>query len=231
MPTKVVPSTPVVKKEHDDCGSQSGYAPAVSLKERVEWIVENRCGGNQRELGRRAGLSGNHVGTILTRLRKNPDADIERETLTALARGANVSLQWLSTGDGEPDVEEPTPSSVEVLEGTAWSRIPGWGESVAEIEQRFPTIPSKLLRQIGQTRGSWVQVPMTWEWLIVQANHALKAMPDKERLRLMDEQREALLERELAKDHATPEPPKLEVVPSLPGIEPPAPPAKKSAKR
>lgn len=233
MATFIATATNVVKPTVDYNRCQPWQtAPVSTLAERMRWILDQR-GWKQREISKLAGLSHSYVSAFFDRAEKDPKASMRGTELAAIAKAANVSLQWLTTGEGEPalEVEEPAPASVEALEGTAWERIPGWGESVAAIEQRFPTIPSKLLRQIGQTRGSWVQVPMTWEWLIVQANHALKAMPDKDRLRLMDEQREALLERELAKDHAAPEPPKLEVVPSLPGIEPSTAPAKKSAKR
>ncbi len=68
---------------------------------RIQWILEARK-ITQRELARRAGLNEPHVGLILARLKKNPEASIEHETLLALAKGGEVSPGWLLTGDGDP---------------------------------------------------------------------------------------------------------------------------------
>lgn len=78
-----------------------------TLLERLTAIVKLR-GISQRELSKRAGLNPNHVGTLLSRLRKNPDGDIERDTLAALARGGGVSLEWLAEGRDSLDSAEPT---------------------------------------------------------------------------------------------------------------------------
>lgn len=73
-----------------------------TLLERLQWILTAR-GLSQRELSKRAGLNPNHLGTTMHRLRSNPDADIERDTLGALARAGDVGLEWLAEGKGAPD--------------------------------------------------------------------------------------------------------------------------------
>lgn len=81
-----------------------------TLADRIEEILRLR-GITQRELARRAGLATEqHINTILRRLRANPDADIERETLAAIARGGGVSFIWLATGKGRPDDIDPAPA-------------------------------------------------------------------------------------------------------------------------
>lgn len=79
----------------------------TTLIERIEWILKTRK-ISQRELGKRANLKNpNHVGTIMSRLRNRPGADIESETLAALARGGGVDVQWLIDGKGSPDGSTP----------------------------------------------------------------------------------------------------------------------------
>lgn len=56
-----------------------------------------------RDLSRAAGLSDSHVSVILGRIKRNPAADIERDTLMALAVAGAVSMNWLATGEGKPD--------------------------------------------------------------------------------------------------------------------------------
>lgn len=70
-----------------------------TLAERIELIVERR-NVSQRELARMAGLKEPHIGLIISRLKKNPKAKVENETLLAIARGANVSPGWLLSGEG-----------------------------------------------------------------------------------------------------------------------------------
>lgn len=100
----------VVNLSCDDSGYRRGQTqPVTTLLERIEWILSHR-GIGQRELARRAKLADErHLGVILSRLRKKPNAEIERPTLVALATGGNVSLSWLATGTGTPDETESVP--------------------------------------------------------------------------------------------------------------------------
>lgn len=76
------------------------------MLDRLEWLIENRAGGTNAELNRMAGLRPNHLNTILTRLRQNPQARIENNTLEAICRAARVRMEWLSAGDEPRDVDE-----------------------------------------------------------------------------------------------------------------------------
>jgi hypothetical protein len=88
----------------------------TTLLQRLEWLVNNRA-TSQRDLSRKAGLSGPHVGTFMARLRKDPSATVETETLMAIARGGQVSFDWLATGKGSPDAIGMTPKPGSVKTG------------------------------------------------------------------------------------------------------------------
>lgn len=90
-----------------------------TVGDRILWILAQRRIG-QRELARRAGLRGAHIGVIINRSRKNPAASIENPTLAAIARGGGVSLRWLATGQGSPD---PAPDEREARAILATCRV------------------------------------------------------------------------------------------------------------
>lgn len=80
----------------------SGTVPRVTLRDRILWILETRDISG-RELARRAGLKREeHFATLMGRLKRYPNADISRDTLVRLARGGQVSAEWLATGLGDP---------------------------------------------------------------------------------------------------------------------------------
>lgn len=122
-----------------DRGYRPGHPSDVDLRERLELLVE-RAGG-QRELSRRAGLKDErHVGIILSRLRKNPSADIERETLTAIAMGGRVSVAWLAGGEGSPDsLDSDEPSRTESSEPIA-ENVPGYLDVEAGDRRAHPEV-------------------------------------------------------------------------------------------
>lgn len=113
------------------------HARDVDLRERLELLAE-RAGG-QRELSRRAKLKDErHIGIIISRLRKNPAADIERETLAAIAEGGNVSVGWLATGEGSPDALDPdAPAHTDSSEPIA-ENIPGYLDAEAADRRAHP---------------------------------------------------------------------------------------------
>lgn len=107
----------------------------MSLLRRLEETLD-RLEITQREWARRAKLTDErHLGVIMSRLRKNPRADIERETLTALAKGAGISLRWLATGEGSPEdhdaTDAPTLQHTDDATPTA-ENIPGYLQVEAE---------------------------------------------------------------------------------------------------
>ena len=117
----------------------------MSLLERIEHVLRT-SGVSQRELARRAKLKDErHLGVILSRLRKNPDADIERETLAALAEGAGVSLVWLATGNGssssEGDDSQRAPTTVPDAAPPVAASIPDWDAAEQIARQLEPDLP------------------------------------------------------------------------------------------
>lgn len=130
---------------------------------RIQWILDARK-ISQRELAKRSGLQGPHVGLILARLRKNPKASIEHETLLALAKGGEVSPGWLLTGDGEPEkgaTYSPEPPSTvlerDPVEPGLWRRlrdIIGWDEAVEEAKRLFgDQLPDAAFDLAGEIRA------------------------------------------------------------------------------
>jgi transcriptional regulator with XRE-family HTH domain len=185
LTTMVGLTTAVVKDLSGDNGSRPWHSHNVAdgLRERIEWVVANRAGGNQRELARRAGLeSPNHVGTILTRLRKNPERDIERETLAAIARGGHVSLRWLASGEGSAD-------AIEVDDGDAESEprygtVPTWLEREARLLASGSEIPRWAYEKARRLRGLTPPVPLTDEFVETAALHAWRATASTEAIEI-----------------------------------------------
>jgi transcriptional regulator with XRE-family HTH domain len=133
--------TTVVNYAPDDNGCRPGHSFAVSLLDRLNETLQ-RLNLTQREWARRAGLADErHLGVILSRLRKNPNADIERETLNALARGAGISVAWLSSGVGSPDSDDTSraPSTTEDPEPIL-ANVPGWADVEAQDSAEHPDI-------------------------------------------------------------------------------------------
>lgn len=75
-----------------------------TLLSRIEILIS--AAGNMSKLARSAGMTPSHVATIVRRLKANPSAQLESDTLAKLAQGGAVSLDWLATGDGQilPDI-------------------------------------------------------------------------------------------------------------------------------
>jgi hypothetical protein len=148
MTTTVVLTTMVVNAHGDDFGSRGAHTRFVlSLLERLEWVIEHRAGGNQRALSRASKLGENHIGVILTRLRKDPTRDIERETLSAIAKGGGVSLRWLASGDGSADDNGPlTREDLERVVAAAAERV-GTREHTIERDERYPNRAIAIAKQ------------------------------------------------------------------------------------
>lgn len=110
MTTHVVATTNVVNEEGGNAGCCLYVRSVETLGDRLEGLVKEQ-GVSQREFGRRAGLDERHVGVIIGRFKKNPEASLDSPTLFALARAGNVRPEWLSTGQEprRPDGAEATP--------------------------------------------------------------------------------------------------------------------------
>lgn len=75
-----------------------------NLLQRLEILIS--AAGNMSKLARSSGMTPSHVSTIVRRLKANPGAQVENDTLVKLARGGAVSLDWLANGEGQilPDI-------------------------------------------------------------------------------------------------------------------------------
>lgn len=144
----------------DYSSSQARYAVCVTLEERINWLVEHRADGNQRELSRKAGLSPNYVGTLLTRLRKNPAAQVEGDSLAALATAGEVSIDWLVAGAGEPN------RRVELEAGSPLRMIAGWAEALVQAIAAASYLPQWVWARAAEIRNAHAPVPLTPEFLI-----------------------------------------------------------------
>lgn len=107
-------------------------------------MVEHRADNNQSELSRRSGLRHNHVSTIITRLRKDPERDIERDTLIKIAHGGGVSLRWLSTGEGDPN-EMDIPEGKPVM-----ANLAGWDEAERQVRTMLRSTPEYVFTHARQ---------------------------------------------------------------------------------
>lgn len=57
-----------------------------------------------REFARRTGLRENHVEKLIKRLDADPRKDVQMQTLIKIARGAGVTMDWLTMGEGPVEV-------------------------------------------------------------------------------------------------------------------------------
>lgn len=73
----------------------------MDLSERIQHVMTTR-GLTARGWSDLALLTPTHVSGILRRLKEDPEATVEIETLAKLAAAAGVSFEWLATGAGNP---------------------------------------------------------------------------------------------------------------------------------
>jgi hypothetical protein len=95
----------------DTVGSVPDVAePPDEIAKRVQWLVDHRAGGNQRQLARDSGLSENHIDKILAR----GGAKAQQKTLRSIAKGGGVHFLWLIEGKAprDLDADAPPPPSV-----------------------------------------------------------------------------------------------------------------------
>jgi hypothetical protein len=121
----------------------------VGLAERMEEVLAWKD-WSAREWSRRAGLQEEtHVTQIIRRFRADPEgASVDAGVLAALARAANVSLDWLWFGRGLPTVSgidlAPDPKYSTRAIAVAAAKLYGFrSEAVARVmaEDRFAEDP------------------------------------------------------------------------------------------
>lgn len=181
MATTLVATNETVNIAAVDSASRPGYARAVqtSLEKRIELVLA-KTGWSQRELSRRAGLGETHVGLILRAAKKNPTHSVELKTLQGIAAAAGVSLAWLSSGEGGPELDGDspgpddsgrTPTTTDDPE-PIMRNVPGWanvvaidtaehditpeevehGEKIAAYMLHRPAVPGDLWEIVQQVR-------------------------------------------------------------------------------
>jgi transcriptional regulator with XRE-family HTH domain len=149
-----------------------------TLESRIMWLVEHRAEGSQRELSRRAGLSPNYIGTILTRLRKKPNAQIEKDSLVALATAGDVSLDWLLNGRGNPERET-------VLDvGSPLRMADGWSAALSSARTKGAFLPAWVWDRAGEIRNAHAPVPLTPEFVLRTALYVYDTVELEEKARL-----------------------------------------------
>lgn len=108
--------------------------------ERLEWLIEH-SGLSESALSKAAGLSRQHVNTLLARLKSDPEAGFDMKTAQGLQTATGVSLDWLVSGKGHRLVED----EAAVYDG---ARYPN-------LERAIELMQSKLLDDtIERCRGA-----------------------------------------------------------------------------
>jgi hypothetical protein len=80
----------------------------TTLLARLEYVLAKK-GLSGRQFAKDAGLYPTNITTLMGRLRKDPAARAEHETLVAVARLGEVHLHWLTTGEGPRDLDDTAP--------------------------------------------------------------------------------------------------------------------------
>ena len=69
---------------------------------RLIQLLEGDGRGAYARFAERVGLDRNHLNTLLTRLRKNPDAGFDAETAAKIEDATGARSAWLVLGRGDP---------------------------------------------------------------------------------------------------------------------------------
>lgn len=121
------------------------------LRDRLGWVLRNRVATatgekmNKSTWSLAAGKARQQVATMMSDPRRTT---AKAPTLTGLAWAGQVSLRWLSSGEGNPnddDVPEkpavdPTEVDASKLIGRPWSTFPGWNDVAAQTVERHPSL-------------------------------------------------------------------------------------------
>lgn len=108
---------------------------------RLWWVMKNRFDGNAAEMARACDLERSHIRNTIMR----PLAELKASNAYKVAKGAGVSLAWLSSGDGQPDDPPPGEDFADPF--------PARREAVALARARKPRLVPEtviaLARQLG----------------------------------------------------------------------------------
>jgi hypothetical protein len=150
-------STAVVKVGSVDllgrCAEAHRVRDPAGLVKRIEWILKHR-GFNPTNLAKEAGLTDNHVWTLVNRLKSDAESgnagdkakrgtSVTTDTIDAIARAGRVSFEWLATGRGAPEGG---------ARGAATLGDLGEWAAVREAAQKaHPELPPYAFAQVGKT--------------------------------------------------------------------------------
>lgn len=120
-----------------DSGADGGHhtASVSTLHDRILYVLQT-TGWSQREWGRRSGLAEQFIGSLLTRLKADPNADVGLVALRALAKSSGVSLCWLVGVDSDPGRLDARQSALDAAVVVA--RMSGLPESAIQAVVREP---------------------------------------------------------------------------------------------
>lgn len=108
--------------------------------------------------------SPNHVGVIMSRLRKDPSSSVDYDTLVAIARGAGVAVHWLATGKGWPEesdelrADRALDQSEPGLQAVPWDtdpvlgNLPNWPALYAGARAKRPGHPQWVWDATAESR-------------------------------------------------------------------------------
>lgn len=173
------------------------------LGQRIQWILK-KTGWSQRELSRRAGLGETHVGLILRAASRNPEHSVELRTLQGIAAAAEVSLAWLSSGEGSPDHDDDARGPSTTDDSTPiMKNVPGFAEVEAIDRAANPAIEA-IYWERGRMSAPFLIFGPAQPGDALKLARMAKALGSPERLNQMIADREArikVLEARLEEQH------------------------------
>lgn len=138
MASKIATRILVASQEGIDCRSHPRETAAVkTFRERLAWIREHRGFRSDRELSLSAGLSAATLGNAARAEAKTGLLNIDSTTAAKAATTGRVSVHWLLTGNGSPEMtpddESPTSPHPGATSGVVPSARPEWVRMVNEV--------------------------------------------------------------------------------------------------
>lgn len=189
MTNRMVVTNELVKENFGVFISQCEYTGRMrTLPERIRWILETRH-LSQSALSLKAGLSRSHVDGIIEKFEANPDAEVQLNTLKAIARAGEVSWKWLVTGIGSPtDLDDvdlaPTDTlargsspDLKVLRAPPrWCDLSNWTDLVVEAVKSLPDMEEWVWKKVAKEYPP-DGAPITVETVVKAAKYIKGTVP------------------------------------------------------
>lgn len=123
----------------------------MSVNERVAEVIKTKFGGNKRAFAQQIGVSATVVENIVGKRQGKPSFDVA----VAICANANISAEWLLTGEGEMARKAEDTQSSKPLEEDAVPLISGQNHLIDVIRQQaeeIGTLKEKLRNAEKSTR-------------------------------------------------------------------------------